>query len=168
MKKQVILICLIIPGFIFTLAAGPMPDQPGPQADFNHDLYADLAIGVPYDSPGGVMEAGGVNVIYGTNVGLFPFVSDHWHQDQPNTEDSAEILEHFGRALTVGDFDGDGYYDLAVGVPIQTVNGHGGAGAVHVFYGSEKASPLTEMKSGIKTPVDSQRQLKLAIGLAGH
>ena len=35
-----------------------------------------------------------------------------------------------------GDFNGDKYADLAVGVPGQKVGGHAGAGAVHIFYGS--------------------------------
>ena len=42
----------------------------------------------------------------------------------------------FGRALAVGDFDDDGYDDLAVGVPGETEGGDQNAGAVHVYYGS--------------------------------
>lgn len=34
------------------------------------------------------------------------------------------------------DFDGDGYADLAVGAPLRTVDGQGGAGAVLVLYGA--------------------------------
>ena len=34
------------------------------------------------------------------------------------------------------DFDGDGYGDLAVGAPLDSVSGHENAGAVNVIYGS--------------------------------
>ena len=43
--------------------------------------------------------------------------------------------EEFGRALAVGDFDDDGFEDLAVGVE-ETVSGQAAAGEVHIFYGS--------------------------------
>lgn len=48
----------------------------------------------------------------------------------------AEAYEHFGAALAVGDFNGDGRDDLAVGVPDEDVGAAGNAGAVNVLYGS--------------------------------
>src|SRR6476646_9034538 len=42
----------------------------------------------------------------------------------------------FGSAMASGDFDDDGFADLAVGVPGEKVGTHPGAGSVHVFYGS--------------------------------
>ncbi len=41
----------------------------------------------------------------------------------------------FGSALASTDFDGDGADDLAVGIPMEDVNGVIDAGAVQVFYG---------------------------------
>ncbi|MFN3217782.1 MAG: trypsin-like serine protease [Acidimicrobiales bacterium] len=41
----------------------------------------------------------------------------------------------FASALACGDFDGDGFGDVAVGVPGETVDGSAGAGVVHVLYG---------------------------------
>src|SRR5438445_11012044 len=40
------------------------------------------------------------------------------------------------RPATAADFNGDGYGDLAVGVPFETVAGAADAGAVDVLYGS--------------------------------
>ncbi len=50
--------------------------------------------------------------------------------------DGLEADDRFGSALTAGDFDGDGYEDLAVGVPWEAVGAVEDAGAVNVFYGT--------------------------------
>ena len=47
-----------------------------------------------------------------------------------------ELGDEFGAALAIGDFDHDGYQDLAIGAPAESVNGLGAAGAVNVLYGS--------------------------------
>ena len=44
----------------------------------------------------------------------------------------AEAADLFGFALAAGDFDGDLFDDLAIGVPGE----NSGAGAVNVLYGS--------------------------------
>jgi hypothetical protein len=52
-----------------------------------------------------------------------------------------EEQDRFGWSETAGDFNGDGYQDLAVGVPFEDIGGVGGydegeEGAVNIFYGS--------------------------------
>lgn len=42
----------------------------------------------------------------------------------------------FGRVLAAGDFDDDGYSDLAIGVPYRTTDGMNDAGAVQILYGA--------------------------------
>ena len=42
----------------------------------------------------------------------------------------------FGLSVAAGDFNGDGYSDLAIGVPNENVTGAVGAGAVNVIYGN--------------------------------
>jgi len=106
-------------------------------ADFDHDGYGDLAIGVPYEDIEPIVDAGLVNVIYGTDtLGLSPIGNQMWYQGYAGAEGVAETSDLFGVALAVGDFDGDNYMDLAVGIPYQDVSGYGNAGAVHILYGS--------------------------------
>ncbi len=110
--------------------------------DYNSDGYDDLAVGIPYeDLPAGstdLEDAGAVEILYGTTSGPGHRVqNDFWHQDRSGMEDQYEENDLFGRALASGDFDRDGYCDLAVGIPFEDVNGETNAGAVQVMYGSE-------------------------------
>jgi hypothetical protein len=105
--------------------------------DFDGDGYGDLAIGVPYEDVGSVGGAGAVNVIYGTRPGGLAIARNRYiTQADDGMDGSAEENDHFGQALAVGDFDGDGYDDLAVGVPWEDVYSVVDAGAVHLLYGS--------------------------------
>ena len=47
-----------------------------------------------------------------------------------------EANDRFGHSLATGDFDGDGYPDLAIGVPYEDQDGLTDVGMVVVFYGS--------------------------------
>jgi hypothetical protein len=104
--------------------------------DFNHDGFADLAVGVPGEDAGTVGFAGAVNVLYGSAAGLSGAGSQRFTQDTPGVGSSAEAGDSFGRVLTVGDFNGDGVADLAVSVPGENVGSILFAGAVNVLYGS--------------------------------
>ena len=106
------------------------------RADFNHDGFADLAVGVPQDRPGDIPFAGAVNVLYGSAGGLSGSGSQYFTQNTPGVASSAEIYDAFGEALAGGDFNQDGFADLAVGVPREDVGGIPNAGAVNVVYGS--------------------------------
>ncbi|HWB20653.1 MAG TPA: FG-GAP-like repeat-containing protein, partial [Phycisphaerales bacterium] len=104
--------------------------------DFNGDGYDDLAVGAPGESVSGVQRAGCVNVFYGSASGLTSSNAQVWHQNSSGIKDSAQTDDQFGSALMAGDFDGDGFADLAIGVPNEKVNKLAGAGAVNVIYGS--------------------------------
>ncbi|MCX4243617.1 FG-GAP repeat protein [Paraliomyxa miuraensis] len=101
------------------------------QADFDGDGYADLAISADDELLGGV-----VHVLYGSSGGATATGDQLWHQDSPGVLGAAEPGDAFGSVLAAGDFDDDGYADLAIGAPLEDVGAQSNAGSVNVLYGS--------------------------------
>jgi hypothetical protein len=134
MKRQRILISALVLGLLLALIASPGSLSASPR-DFDGDDYADLAIGVPYENVGSTTDAGSVSVVYGTSAGLSGTGDEYWQQNYLDGS-NAETYEYFGMALAVGDFDGDGYFDLAVGISHEDVGSVNQAGAVNIIYGS--------------------------------
>jgi hypothetical protein len=104
--------------------------------DFNGDGYSDLAAGDPSYWASGVGVFGRVFIAhghadFGEGAGLVPYDGFEIEQGIYDIGDSAEHADEFGAALATGDFNGDGYDDLAIGVPNED-----GAGAINVVYGS--------------------------------
>jgi hypothetical protein len=97
-------------------------------ANFGKSLHADLAIGASTDYG----TRGAVNVIYGSSGGLAAAGNQYWTQDSPGIKGKAATSEGFGSALAPGDFDGNGFADLAVGAPGDT----GFRGSVNIIHGS--------------------------------
>ena len=116
------------------------------KGDFDGDGYADLALGTPWEDVGSITDAGVVVVLYGSANGLSAGGSQRWNQNVRRIQDKAETGDQFGQSLAAGDFDGDGFSDLAVGVPGEDLRGHPACddatfpcedvGAVAVLYGS--------------------------------
>jgi hypothetical protein len=116
--------------------AGAIPA--GTQArlpDFNGDGYADLAIGISHEPTAGRASSGAVAVLYGSARGLTAVADQLWSQDSPGISDQAERGDQFGWSLAPGDFDGDGYTDLAISVPFERRAARS-SGVVHVLRGS--------------------------------
>jgi hypothetical protein len=105
--------------------------------DFNGDGFVDFAVGVPQKDPGSIRNAGIVSVIYGSAAGLQASTPPDqvWSQDSPGIQNFAERGDRFGAAVAVGDFNGDGFGDLAAGVPNED-RGTADTGGVNVIYGS--------------------------------
>ena len=112
-----------------TSAADEIGGGAASRSEFNGDGYADLAVGSMY----GYGEA--VSVIYGSASGLSAIGNQVWSQDSPGVLGVSAADEGFGTALATGDFDGDGFGDLAVGVPRDGENAAYG-GVINVLYGS--------------------------------
>jgi hypothetical protein len=85
---------------------------------------------------GTIANAGSVNMLYGSATGLTGTGSQLWNQNSSGIEDTAETEDRFGRTLGSGDFDGDTYADLVVGVPHESIGPIPWAGAVQVLYGA--------------------------------
>jgi hypothetical protein len=102
------------------------------KADFNGDGYADLAISAVLEDIDAIVDAGAVHVLYGSATGLTATGNQFWHQDSPGIAEGAEEGDRFGDALAAGDFNGDGFADLAIGVPQERI-GALEAGVVHVL-----------------------------------
>src|SRR5262245_4107910 len=124
--------------------------------DFNGDGFDDIAVGVPYEDIGSAEDAGAVQVFKGSPTGLMP--GKFWNEDTANVRDTAERYDNFGAATASADFNGDGFDDLAVGVPREYCSDID-CGAVHIFYGQSNGLQATDP--------DDQRWTQDSSGIGG-
>ncbi|GMU65185.1 MAG: hypothetical protein AMXMBFR36_14590 [Acidobacteriota bacterium] len=132
--------------------------------DFDDDGHDDLAIGIPnrdIASGGGpIADAGAVLVLYGGPSGLSAVGSQLWRQGAGGVDGVPEAQDFFGSALASGDFNGDAFSDLAIGVHGEDVGAVADSGAVNVIYGSP---------SGLSTdfaPISDQIWVQGDLGLS--
>jgi hypothetical protein len=135
--------------------------------DLNGDGYVDLAVGVKGESIGTTAGAGAVNIVYGSRDGLTGLGGPIWNQGSPGIADSPEASDQFGYAVAIGDFNGVGAGDLAVGVPLEDVSSDGNAGAVNVFY-SDMPLSTTHKQYGQSCGYTALNMVMEYLGLADH
>jgi hypothetical protein len=101
--------------------------------DFNGDGVDDIVHGVPegYETRGQIV------------VGIAGESEEIWHQNSVGVLEISGLGDEFGTAVAVGDFDADGYDDIAVGVPGEDYNALSDVGAVNILYGS--STGITEL-----------------------
>ena len=141
--------------------------------DFNGDGLDDLAIGAPHTNSkrpigpanservSAYTHSGSVVVIYGckaapcgavySNGAGRPAVGSALDPSSGAgalriTASPGVDFGRFGKSVAAGDFDGDGYDDLAIGAPGDTVDAMLGAGSVTILYGSSTGLDLTTRK----------------------
>lgn len=111
--------------------------------DFDGDGADDLTVGSLLEDVTIVSDAGAINVIYGSATGLTDLGDQAWSRDTDGIEGSTGVGDRWSSAIGVGDFNGDGRDDIAVGAPQANVGDESGAGSVNVIYGS--ATGLTDV-----------------------
>jgi hypothetical protein len=75
-------------------------------------------------------------VLYGSAAGLTATGAHIWHQDIAGIESAAETGDFFGEFLSIGDFNNDGFDDMAIGAPGEDIGSAVDAGATTVLLGS--------------------------------
>ncbi|MFF3872637.1 FG-GAP repeat protein [Streptomyces sp. NPDC001978] len=124
-------------GGLLTAAAGTASAAgSGLQGDFNGDGYRDVAVSAPLATVGGKSNAGQIAVMYGSATGLKAGSRTLVSQNSTGVPGSDETGDRFGEATAAGDFNGDGYADLAVGAPGEDVGTDTDGGTVVVLWGS--------------------------------
>ncbi|MFE4682284.1 FG-GAP-like repeat-containing protein [Streptomyces sp. NPDC056721] len=117
--------------------------------DLNKDGYGDIVIGNPLDKtsdPGGAL-GGKVTVLPGSASGPGLAAAKSYTQASSGVPGTAEAWDSFGSALSVGDADADGYADLAIGSPGETIGSATGTGTVVLLRGSATGLTTTGAKA---------------------
>ncbi|MCR9166461.1 MAG: FG-GAP repeat protein [Nannocystaceae bacterium] len=94
--------------------------------DFDGDTLLDRAFGYPQANG----TEGVVKIVYGSQV------IEIWNRDAPGVLGADATGNNLGDSIAVGDFDRDGYDDLAIGVPGDDTGTGWNIGTVNILYGS--------------------------------
>ncbi|MFE2732513.1 FG-GAP and VCBS repeat-containing protein [Streptomyces sp. NPDC059349] len=129
-------------GGLVSLSAGAASATPGAsatqphEADFNLDGYPDVAVSSPEASVGGHAKAGQITVFYGSANGISAAKRASLTQSSTGVPGTAESGDLFGYVTSPGDFNRDGFTDLAVGTPYEDMPGDTDGGTVTILWGS--------------------------------
>ncbi|MDQ0776152.1 hypothetical protein QF026_004618 [Streptomyces aurantiacus] len=99
-------------------------------ADFNGDGLADVAVSASGTYVNGKAAAGALTIVYGG--GAHATIT----QNSAGVPGSAEKNDYFGTDTAYGDFDGDGYDDVAVGAQGEDVGSDVDGGTATILWGS--------------------------------
>ncbi|MEU4170025.1 integrin alpha [Streptomyces sp. NPDC026665] len=120
--------------------------------DLDKDGYGDIVVG--RSAPGGAGDAGaatkggGLSVVHGGPAGVSATRKPVWiSQDTPGVPGTDEKGDGMGTGLSLGDTDGDGYLDVATGLPGEDLGTTVDAGGVLVLRGGASGLTGTGAKS---------------------
>ncbi|MFI9354551.1 hypothetical protein [Streptomyces lydicus] len=119
-----------------TGTASAAPAANGRQGDFNGDGYRDLAVAAPAATVDGKQRAGALTILYGSAHGIDASRHVTLSQNSPGVPGAAEAGDLFGASLAAGDFNSDGFADLAVSAPYEDVAGDADGGTVQILWGA--------------------------------
>ncbi len=113
--------------------------------DINGDGYDDVVLGIPGDyrcwphirvcGP-----VGAIMILYGSENGTTAVNDNYWGQRSNGVPGYVGVGDEFGAVVTTGDLNEDGYDDVIIGVPGETISSRNDAGAVQILYGSAAGS----------------------------
>ncbi len=104
--------------------------------DVNNDGFGDAIVGASGVSVGEAARAGQITVHFGSKDGIRKRPDQIIRQGIDGAAGAGETGDLFGFSSVGADFNGDGFGDVAVSAPYETVADQQWAGAVTVFYGS--------------------------------
>jgi len=150
--------------------------------DINGDKLADLLIGIPGEDIGNTVDAGAALYLHGSTAGLTASGSLGITQNTKNVPGGPERGDSLGIAVAVGDFNGNGYADIALGVPGEDLTAlnkknAANAGSVDVLPGTAKGPTGTGSRAfsqdtagvpGAVEPGDEFGSTLLPLQIYGH
>jgi hypothetical protein len=142
--------------------------------DLNGDGRADLVAGAFLEDVSNHGDAGGINVLMGTESGPVPAPTSFWDQDASGVPGTVGTADAFGKAIAMGDMDADGYADLAVAARYDDEAGPEASGAVDVFYGSStapsaiRAQLWTQDSTGVRGVAEERDHFGSVLSIAHH
>jgi hypothetical protein len=152
-KRTLLLAATLTTGLLTVLPATTATAAPsGLSGDFNGDGYRDVAIGASGTTVGTAMNAGAVVVLYGSSSGVSAARRTVITQNSTGVPGTAEEFDSFGGSLAAGDLDGDGYSDLVVGAPGESIGDRDGVGAATIIWGGKSG-----LSGGATLPAPSGR-----------
>lgn len=181
---MVLIVCFVAwsSGLASVSLASPAAPSPQPShgelpgADFNGDGFADLALSGSDDS--GASPRTAIRILYGANDGLASQPRTFMLEDlvSPGDNDRGMSASFVLGPLTSGDFDGDGFSDLAIGVPGLAVGDVPEAGGVLIIPGSnggldaELRTLITQASPGIADAPEAEDGFGASLAAAnlGH
>jgi len=152
-----LLAVVVLAGHAF--AEGPMNEPPAPGGYHTPDS---LIVGVPYEDAGGAQDAGVIDLISGRpGDGLMDYMNVYF--SQTSESGAIEQNDRYGAAVAAGDFDHNGVYDIAIGVPGED----SAAGAIDVIYRFPDASSEQALykESGIVTSTSAGDEFGAAVAV---
>lgn len=129
--------------------------------DFNGDGIADVVVGAEWF--GGNRYSAGQGqayVVFGTEGGLSGDIDvrtlaangQGFAISSPTYSTSTPRYDSFGHSVTMGDFNGDGIDDIAIGAPLADYGG-GNTGSVYIIYGKSGApASFGDIVAGVSGP----------------